>query len=99
MTERAGTEFYPTGKRHLANRPSNEALARILTAKRCFPQKADPELLTWMEQLMISHLNKSDPVTWSAGKQFNIHLFFGVHILGNMNFQEALVGIFDISRF
>ena len=56
MTDRAGYEFYPARKRHLANRPSAETLSRILTVKRCFPQKPDPELLTWMERLMISHL-------------------------------------------
>ena len=56
MTETEGTEFYPERKRHLANRPSNAALAGILTRKRYFPRTPDPELLTWMEQLMISHL-------------------------------------------
>ena len=69
MTERAAYEFYPARKRHLANEPSRESLARIMTAKRSFPQKPDPELLTWMERLMISHLNKNDPVTWSAGRE------------------------------
>ena len=62
MTDRAGYEFYPARKRHLANRPSAETLSRILTAKRCFPQKPDPELLTWMERLMISHLGRGSSV-------------------------------------
>ena len=66
MTDRGTKEFFPARKQHLANRPSREKLAYILTAKRCFPQKADPELLTWTERLMIRHLNKTDPVTWSA---------------------------------
>ena len=34
MTDRGGKEFFPARKQHLANRPSRERLAYILTAER-----------------------------------------------------------------
>ena len=50
------------------NSIGKEMLRRILTKKNFFPDKADPELLTWMEMEMMKHLAKTDPGFWDERK-------------------------------